>query len=249
MGRYYLLGNVTKSQGMWSSMPLLGIMLNGSFHVNLALLLLNFGQSDQLKQKSLEDICLEYLARYGDKKYAPGYEQQLPKHMQQKLKITKLAQLLHIGAWSGDRLIITGGHTEYNPFPPDGKWKKGNLFSMIRNSFANSPDVLAIYSEENKEALSELTKICEDKLYFVVNLDLKEYLDPRAYPRAYHAGEKNALLFVNWVGLGGVLSDLVMKLIPQSTWGAWAGCRVKICAAEDVEDFESFKDVSNAEDI
>ena len=29
----------------------------------------------------------------------------------------------------------------------------------------------------------------------------------------------------------------------------WAGCRVKIYAAEDVEDFESLKDVSNAEDV
>ena len=42
-------------------------------------------------------------------------------------------------------------------------------------------------------------------LNFVVNLDLKEYLDPHAYP-AYRAGEKNALLFVNWVGLGGGLA-------------------------------------------
>ena len=226
---------------MLSSMPILGITCNGTFHLHLALLILDFGQSDQLKQRSLENVCLEYLARYSDKKYAPGYEQQLPKHLQQKLKITKLAQLLHIGAWSGDRLIITGDDSEYNPFPPDGKWTKGNLFNMIRDSFANSPDVLAICNEENEEALSELMKICEEKLYFVVNLDLKEYLDPRVY----HAGEKNTLLFVNWAGLCGVLAALVIKLTPQCTWGTWAGCRVKICAAEDVEDFESFKDVSS----
>ena len=59
----------------------------------------------------------------------------------------------------------------------------------------------------------------------------------------------------------GVMAGLVIKLIHSTgsgngdlpsfikSQGTWAGCRVKICTAEDVEDFESFKDVSNAEDV
>ena len=142
----------------------------------------------------------------------------------------------------------------------------GDLFGMIDGSFADIPDVLAILKEENKVALDELTKLCEDKLHFIVNLDLKEYLDPRAYDR----GEENALQFVdhqgillrtdlnlfklrflsNWPTPHGVMAGLVIKLIHSTgsgngdlpsfikSQGTWAGCRVKICTAEDVEDFE-----------
>ena len=129
---------------------------------------------------------------------------------------------------------------------------------MIDSKFADSPAVLAIYKEENKEALDELIKLCEDKLHFIVNLDLKEYLDPRAYGER----ETNALQFGEYADhRNRAMAGFVIKLIhsmgsgggdlPSSitSQGTWAGCRVKICAAEDVEDFESFKDVSNAEDV
>ena len=44
---------------------------------------------------------------------------------------------------------------------------------------------------------------------------------------------------------GGGGGDLPSHILQ----GTWAGCRIKICAAEDVEDFESFEDVSNADDV
>ena len=153
----------------------LEILWNRSFQPHLALLLLDFDQP----KKSLESTCLEYLAQHDDE-FSQDHKQELPKHMQQRIKTTKLAQL-HVGAWAGDRLIITGDYSDYCPFPPDGKWKSGNLFEMISDgNFADSPEVVVIYKEENNEALDELRKLCEDKLHFVVNLDSKEYLDPRA---------------------------------------------------------------------
>ena len=283
MGQYYLLGNVTKCQGMRPLLlKALAILDDRSFQPHLALLLLDFGQNCDQTKKLLESTCLEYLAQH-DEEFSQDHKQELPKHMQQRIKTTKLAKL-HVGAWAGDRLIITGDYSDFCPFPPDGKWKSGNLFGMISERFVDCPDVLAIYREENKEALDELRKLCEDKLHFVVNLDLKEYLDPRAYG----AGEKNALQFAGnhkaaricrtvrattAMDIGqlltkpgplpphGVMAGLVIKLIhstgagggdlPSSmtSQGTWAGCRIKICAAEDVEDFESFKDVSNAEEV
>ena len=179
MVQCYLLGNVTKCQGKaptasWQAISIVG---NGDFQSELALLLLDFGQNDpELQKKSLENTCLEYLARHSDE-YTEGYEQQLPKQLQQKIIMKKMT-LLHVGAWAGDHLIITGDYSDYSPFPPDGRWMKnsGDLFGMIDGSFADIPDVLAILKEEKKVALDELTKLCEDKLHFIVNLDLKEYL-------------------------------------------------------------------------
>ena len=284
MGQYYLLANVTKSQGMRPILlKALDILASRSFQPHLALLLLDFGQQNE-QQRSLESSCLEYLAQHDDE-FTQDHKQELPSHMQQRMKTTKLTQL-HVGAWAGDRLIITGDYSDHCPFPPDGKWENGNLFGMISGSFADCPDVLAIYRKENKEALHELRKLCEDKLHYVVNLDLKEYLDPRAYGNR----EKNVLQFadrhnaagvcmtvrattpldmvqlltnrgIHVVTPHGVMTGLLIKLIhstgagggdlPSSmtSRGTWAGCRVKICAAEDVEDFESYKDVSNAEDV
>ena len=192
MGPYYLLGNVTKCQGMRPTalMKATEILGCGDFQSELALLLLDFGQNDpELQKKSLENTCLEYLTRHSDE-YSQGYEQQLPKQLQQKIMMKKMT-LLHVGAWADDRLIITGDYFDYSPFPPEGRWTRnsGDLSCMIASSFDGSPDVLAIYKDENKEALGKLTKYCEDKVHFVVNLDLKEYLDPRVYD----IGDKNAL--------------------------------------------------------
>ena len=91
-----------------------------------------------------------------------------------------------------------------------------------------------------------------------MNLDKKEYLDPRAYSH-----DTNALQFVFYFVFyrESVLTGLVIKLIfstrrgggdlPNNitSKGTWAGDRITICTAEQLEDFETFKDVSNMEDV
>ena len=257
-----MLGNVTKSQGMWSPLMMaIEVLRNGYFQPNLALLLLDFGQNNHqpAKQKSLESTCLEYLAQHSDE-YAQGYtEKKLPNFMLQRINIIKLTQL-NIGAWAGDQLIITGDYSEYILFSPDayGRGESRSLYDVISNRFAMSPAVKAIFSEENRGLLDKLTKLCEDKLHFIVNLDLKEYLDPRAYGTREKNAPHSQFVF-KWQS--GVMAGLLIKLVhstgsggghlPSSitSQGTWTWCRVSICAAEDVEDFENFKDVSNPEDV
>ena len=105
---------------------------------------------------------------------------------------------------------------------------------------------------------------------------MKEYLDPRAYDigdkNALQFVDHQGILLRIDLDLfeflrsdhlvpTGVMAGLVIKLIHSTgsgsgdlpgfitSQGTWARCRVKICAAKDVEDFESFKDVSNVEDV
>lgn len=82
----------------------------------------------------------------------------------------------------------------------------------------------------------------------VINMDRKEYLDPRAYG----IGEETVADFIE--SNGGVMAGLVISLIHStgsgggdieaSSAGTWAGDRIAICALEDMEDFERYKDVS-----
>ena len=96
--------------------------------------------------------------------------------------------------------------------------------------------------------------LCEGKVHLVVNLDKKEYLDPRVY-----GGQTNTLDYDKiWCS---ILSHLIIKLtystgsgggdLPDSitSQGVWAGDRIVICTAEQLDDFGSFKDVSSTEDV
>ena len=225
------------------------IIWNGSFQPELALLLLDLGK----QEKSLEKDCQQYLATHGEE-YPEGTLQLLPKHQQQKVDKTQLQQLHHIGAWAGDRLVIIGDYSEAGPFPPNGEWRRGDLSGYMESHSNSTPDVLRIYAEDNKESLATLKTLCKGKVHLVVNLDKKEYLDPRAY-----GGEQNTLDFANI--RFSILADLIIKLIystgsgggdlPGSvtSQGVWAGDRITICTAEQLEDFGSFKDVSSTEDV
>ena len=134
-----------------------------------------------------------------------------------------------------------------------GAWA-GDLFLYIFEHFNPTPDISSICSDDNKESLAKLRKICEGKVHLVVNLDKKEYLDPRAYSQ-----DTNALEF--GFCRKSVLTCLVIKLIfstvnrggdlPEDaiSLGIWAGDRITICTAEQLEDFETFKDASNVEDV
>lgn len=169
--------------------------------------------------------------------------------------MAKLQQLYHIGAWAGDRLVIIGDYSEKAPFPPNGEWKSGDLFSYIDEHSNPTPNIFSI--DDNKESVAKLRKMCEGKVHLVVNLDKKEYLDPRAYSQ-----DTNALEFVFYFVFyrESVLTGLVIKLIfstrrggadlPNNitSKGTWAGDRITICTAEQLEDFDTFKDVSNVED-
>ena len=100
----------------------------------------------------------------------------------------------------------------------------------------------------HKESLATLKMLCEGKVHLVVNLDKKEYLDPRAY-----GGETNVLDYdkVRF----SILSHLIIKLtystdsgggdLPDSitSQGVWAGDQIVIRTAEQLDDFGSFKDV------
>lgn len=251
MKQCYLLVNVLKSQKIVPFlMKAVEIVWNGSFLPELGLLLPDLGN----QEPTLERDCLKYLATH-EEEYQAGALQLLPKHQQKNVEVAKLQELYHIGAWAGDRLVIIGDCSEKAPFPPNGEWKSGDLFSYIDEHSNPTPDILSIYSDDNKESLVKLRKMCKGKVHLVVNLDKKEYLDPRAYSH-----DTNALEFVFYFVRESVLKGLLIKLIfstrrgsadlPNITSkGTWAGDRITICTAEQLEDFETFKDVSNMEDV
>lgn len=263
MGQYYILVNVLKSQEITPfGMKAVEIVWNGSFLPQLALLLLDLGNQEEC---SLEKDCQKYLATH-EEEYQEGALQLLPKHQQKNVEVAKLQQLYHIGAWAGDRLIIIGDYSDKAPFPPNGEWKSGNLFSYISEHSNPTPDILRIFSDDNREWLAKLRKVCEGKVHFVVNLDKKEYLDPRAYSQKTNALEFGCCK--------SVLTGLVIKLIFSTgsgggdlptgpndsddegegpvnivSRGTWAGDRITICTAEQLDDFGAFKEVSNDKEV
>ena len=244
MGQYYILVNVLKSQEITPfGMKAVEIVWNGSFLPQLALLLLDLGNQEEC---SLEKDCQKYLATH----------EHLPKHHQKNVEVAKLQQLYHIGAWAGDCLVIIGSCSEKAPFPPNGEWKSGDLSSyMYVDEHCNpTPDILRIFSDDNREWLAKLRKVCEGQVHFVVNLDKKEYLDPRAYGQETNPMEfgfccKSVLLslvikLMFSTGSGG--GDLPDDIVSQ---GTWAGDRITICTAEQLDDFGAFKEVSNVEEV
>lgn len=248
MSQHYILVNAIKAQALWPMlMKAKEIIQNGSFQRELALLLLDLGKQEQ----SLEKDCQRHLATHKEE-YPEGTFQLLPRYQQQMVDKTQLQEVHHVGAWAGDRLIVIGDHCEAAPFPPNGEWKRGNLFNYMHSHSNPTPDVLYIYAEDNKESLATLKMLCEGKVHLVVNLDKKEYLDPRAY-----GGQTNVLDYDKI--RCSILSDLIIKLtystgsgsVPDSitSQGVWAGDRIVICTAEQLDDFESFKDVSSTEDV
>ena len=254
MGQGYLLVNVLKSQKISPNYlyKACNIVWNGVFLPELALLLLDLNNQGE---SSLEKDCQKYLATH-EEEYQEGALQLLPKHQQKNVEVAKLQQLYHIGAWAGDCLVIIGSCSEKAPFPPNGEWKSGDLSSyMYVDEHCNpTPDILRIFSDDNREWLAKLRKVCEGQVHFVVNLDKKEYLDPRAYGQETNPMEfgfccKSVLLslvikLMFSTGSGG--GDLPDDIVSQ---GTWAGDRITICTAEQLDDFGAFKEVSNVEEV
>ncbi len=163
-----------------------------------------------------------------------------------------------VGEWAGDRLIITGDYSDYSPFPPLGEWKQGNLYNLVSDEsgpFSDShvEEAYQYYQMYKKSITKKLEKLYDGQIHMMVNLDKKEYLDPRAY------GQKNVTDFTETNG--GKMADLVLSLIHSTGCGGgdlkatdsksrWAGDRIVICSPEQLE-IEEYTNVSdqNVDDL
>lgn len=251
MDQAYILANVTKSQNLHGFIyKELEIVIRGNFEYWLSLFLLDMGEVKH--SMSLENICLRYVCK-NKEDFPPSTFKNMPKSLLEKLDVTALSEQL-LGEWAGDRLIITGDHSDMAPFPPNGKWKTGNLYNFVYESGKFSCS--HIFRSYTTGALGRkdrnLHKFCGHKIHKVVNLDKKEYLDPPAYGK----GENCVLDFMH--NHGGVIAGLVIYLIHSTrrdlpddvtTLGMWAGDRITICTPDQLEDFETYEDVSNPDDV
>ena len=231
----------------------LELVWDGSVQHWLSLFLLDLGECGHLK--TLQNQCLGFLG-HNEQQYSPGTFEILPKHLLEKMDVAYLSQQL-VGEWAGDRLIITGDYSEWSPFPPDGEWKKGNLYDFVEKNFSSSHarKIYDCYCENEASIKSKLQKLCGGKDYKVVNLDKKEYLNPQAYK----TGDKTVLDFANHCN--SVMTGLLISLVhstgsgggdfPSSiaSQGMWAGDRIMICTPEQLDDFERYRDVSNPSDV
>ncbi|XP_019851696.1 PREDICTED: uncharacterized protein LOC109581756 [Amphimedon queenslandica] len=222
------------------------------FQQGLALLLLDLGDNSQ----SLEQSCLNFLGDNASQYQPSAFERLLPKHFVSKIDVAYLRQR-KVGAWAGDRLIVTGDYSDYSPFPPHGEWKSGCLyhlaesfeetdFSKIRDTL-NDSECMATIEKKVKE-------LCQDKAMKVVNLDKKEYLDPGAYP----AKEATTWDIIANDKFNGVMDGLFIKMTHStrggceafypsiSLKGEWAGDRIVICTLDGLE---NYRDTSNPDDV
>lgn len=254
MGQYYLLANVTKSQSIHPLLMKAGeIVVNGDFQLLLSFLLLDLDNHEYRKEssRSLQNLCLKFLCN-NEQLYSQATLEVLPKHLLKKLDVTYLSQRL-VGEWARDRLIITGDYSDFSPFPPHGEWRSGNLFKLIDSEHFSRSHALDFCDQYEDRIANIIFKLFNDKIHKVVNLDKKEFLDPQAYG----VGEKDILNFTR----RGVMAGLVISLIHStgggggdldksvSSQGMWAGDRIIICTEEQLDNFESYSDVSNASDV
>ena len=257
MAQSYLLVNVTQSQkvnpwkmGLWLSAKAIPIVYDRFHELMLALFLIDLGDDDP---RSLESLCLKYISSH-EQLYS-SITGQLPKYLQDKLGKTYLSQHL-VGAWSGNRLIITGDYSAFSPFPPNGEWKEGNLYEMKELCDSHVRELHSWYYDNRDYILTKLRDFCNGKTHVVVNLDKKEYLDPQVYG----GSEKHVQDFVTSTKFG-ILTDLVIHLIHSTvsggfdlsssvtSQGLWAGDRITICTPEQLGEFSSYKNVSSTEDL
>ncbi len=245
MGQYYILANVTKSQKMSSwLMKAYEIAANGFFQFWLMILLLDI--EHQEKESTLENICLKSLAEIENRE---DYTKSLPSHLERKVDNCFLSQQL-FGRWARDRLIITGDYSDFSPFPPNGDWKKGNLYDQVHETFSDShADQVHKQFHENKTKIFQtFKKIIQGKDLKIVNLDNKEYVDPEAFggrsiSDCIMAEENHGsmcrliITLIHSTGCGG--GDLPSDV----DHGMWAGDRIVICTPQQIDDFPSYTDV------
>ena len=250
-----IITNVTKSQTIHGWNLLIGsrdtakALFSQLDHIGyrFALLLVDLGNHDHLN--TLEQCCVHYLSRHLCKDRVPEeLKDFLPHHLVNRLEVAILSQH-HVGAWAGDRLLITSLISMYNYFPPDGKWKTGRageLYNFAKQFQYNH------FLEVSK------CNCCDNKIFHrpvvVANLDKKEYLDPKAYP----AKETTLLDIIGTRTISGVMAGLFLKLIQNisilnlyasKTSLSWAGDRIIICPLESLENMEAYFDTSNSDDV
>ncbi len=213
----------------------------------LALLLVDLGNHDNLN--TLQQCCLNYLRRHLCKDRVPEELRDiLPHHLVNRLEVAILSQH-HVGAWAGDRLIITGPFSYYSPLPPDGKWKTGSEGELYH--------LAKIFQYNHFLEVSKCNHY-DNKIFHrpvvVANLDKKEYLDPKAYP----AKETTLLDIITTRNINGVMAGLFLKLIRiislyelhgWKSFGTWVGDRIIICPLESLENMDTYFDTSNPEDV
>ncbi len=256
MSQPYEFVNITKSQ----MLPLWTFRLSSTCNIrpvngtgsDLALLIADIGNHENLK--SLEQCCLHSISRMSCGYGIPrALKELLPSHLATKLEIAYLSQH-HVGAWAGDRLIITGKYSQYSPFPPDGKWKmgkRGELYNLATTFSWNH--YFEVESKCNMHLEMYERKIF-DKSIVVANLDKKEYLDPQVYP-AQEATLLDVIKSHNWCS--GVLAGLFLKILHSTVPndigvefpGKWAGDRIVICPLKSLEDEDTYTDTSNPDDV
>lgn len=221
----------------------IGILMDCDFQ-GLLLLLLDLGNLEI----SLQSLCLKYLSS-NKQHYTQTTLENLPQALQKGLDVAEdvtILSQLGVGKWAGDRLSLSGDETDFSRFPPHGEWKKGRVFEMVSDDFSCTcaPKIDLHY-------FNKLQNLCTDK---VVNLDKKEFLDPLAYD----SEKKTVLDYAE--SRHGVMAGLIISLIfstyknsgdlikAVTSQGMWTGDRITICPPDQLNDFESYRDVSNASD-
>ncbi len=268
MGQYFMFVNATKCQKLvFCLKKACEIMEDSDFQSMLALLLLHMGHgmADQADTEnitvervpSLQTLSLRFLGDH-EKQYLP-FDQYLPNHMIKSIGEAYLTGN-SVGAWCGDRIILTGDYSDWTPFKP--KAEATNMYYYADKMYPESPDFNNIRSAFFGELYEGLiTKLeassVSNKNYIVMNLDKHEYLDPRHYP----AGEKTILDIINNPKRNGVMLGLLICLTHSTgagfgdlsarmqSKGVWGGDRIVICTKEEVKDFHLYQDVSNHQDI
>ena len=222
---------------------------------------------------SLQTLSLRFLGDH-EKEYLP-FDHYLPHHMIKSIDEAYLTGN-SVGAWCGDEIILTGDNSVgFTPFmPPPGEEDYRNVYDYADKMYPDSHDFnniwsaffgepykgpfARLYRRETPLALVEnfITKLeassVSNKKCIVVNLDKREYLDPRHY----QAGEKTILDIVKNSNCNGVMLGLMICLtystaaagyLPASVRspGAWGGDRIVICTKKEVKNFHLYKNVSN----
>ena len=245
--QYYLMANVTKAQLHESpSMKKFewGVEGNQDFEFWLMILLLDIEHQKEGHQKgasTLENLCFKSLAEIENRE---NYTKLLPSLLERKADTFFLSQQL-VGKWARDRLILTGDCCEYGPFPPNGDWEEGNLFSYAAETFTDSQVPEKFYPSQT------LKKTFQGKELKVVNLDRKQYLDPKSFESrsiidCIMAGESHQVMVALVIALLQSHTRESMGKFPpsQRPLGIWAGDKIAICTSQQVEKFQRYKDVS-----
>lgn len=179
-----------------------------------------------------------------------------------------------LGSWAGDRFVIIGDYSDEIPFfftkaeqqelesskvevktsSGDTKERAMNLYGFAYKHY-KAVGKGHLTAESTRQELARLFPKGKKTQHLVLNLDRKEYLDPAAFKEPASSVEGFARL------QHGVMQGLFSQLCYSSgsgggdvevfMTGRWAGQRITIREKDKIEDFDSWRDISQrvAEDI